>query len=80
MGDFCSSLLRPRCCGFSFKLSIGRLRSVPIDELGTPSNPHIVGDYDADADDGAARKEGKATDGSKRNGSGVRYIDWRCSR
>ena len=44
----------------------GLLSSVPIDELGTPSNPHVVGDdnNDANANDGAARKRRKAMDGS----------------
>ena len=40
----------------------GALSSLSIDELGTPSNPHVVGNDDTD--DGVARKKGKATDGS----------------
>jgi len=40
----------------------GLLSSVPIDELGTPSNPHVVGDDDdddANADDGPMSKSGR---------------------
>jgi len=37
------------------------LSSIPIDELGTPVNPHVVGD---DSDDGVAHKKGKTVNGS----------------
>ena len=43
----------------------GAISSTSINELGTPLNPHVVGDDDAD-DNGVSYKKGKTAGGSMR--------------
>jgi hypothetical protein len=53
----------------------GVLSSAPIDELGSPVNPHVVSD---DNDDGILTKKGKAVDGTamkRKQGTMDTFVD-----